>query len=135
MYAFNIEVTKNEEGVWVPGKNDVFSDTRGKIEALYAKANRAVAMLAAAMMKMSVGKKTSEGNVAYLIGGTSFYPASATLTQILGEINNNEFNKFQISAYFSKKGGGDGTIADVYNAHNSNMIPEKIKIRSSYQFY
>lgn len=138
MYAFNIEVIKNEKGIWVPsgvpGENKAFSGTRGRIEELYAKANRAVAMLAAAMMKMSTGKKASEGNVAYLVGGTSFYPASATLNQILGEINNSNLNKFQISAYFSKKGGGSGTIADVYNAHNSSMIPEKIKIRSSYQF-
>lgn len=134
MYVFNIEVIRNEEGKWVPGANEDFSATRGRVEALYTKANRALAMLAAAMMKMSVGKNSSEGNVAYLVGGSSFVSASDTLIQILGEINKNDFKKFQISAYFSKKGVGGGTIADVYNSHNSNAIPEKIKIRSSYQF-
>ena len=134
MHGFNITAEKQEDGKWRPGPNAEFAPSRSDIEDLYNKANRAIAMLAASLMKMSVGRSGAEGNVAYLVAGQDFISASATLQQILGEINSGNFNNFQISSYFSKKGAGQGTIVDFYNSHNSNTIPRSVKIRSSYQF-
>lgn len=135
IYNFNIEVNINEEtGRWEARSNDKFAPTRARIEMLCHEANRAIAALAASMMRMSVGAKSSEGNVAYLVGGNKFVSASSTLSQILGEINSGNLNRIQVTSYFSKKGAGAGTIADYYNSNNKNTIPYGIKIRSAYQF-
>jgi hypothetical protein len=45
-----------------------------------------------------------------------------------------KFDKLRISAHYERTGGGSGTIADVYNAHNKQYLPVNIKLRSSYLF-
>lgn len=142
MFGFNQETDYVEkEHKWVLTSNDEFSPLRSRIETLYGEAEKVIRMAAATLMHMSIESEAESGNIAFLVGGSSFYSASEILSNAVGENSN-----FKVS--FSGKTSVNGTIADYYNKngfpykkelvkylHGSINSEVSVRMRSSYNFY
>ena len=143
MLGFNIEVNVSEKGAdkgkWVPMANEEFAPLRGRIETLYDEAEKVIQMAAAILMHMSIEQEASAGNIAFLVGGSSFYSASEILTDAISNSSN-----FKVQFYANN--GGTDTIADYYNKNRYNpgeKLPNSfydrgelaVRMRSSYNFH
>ena len=123
MYAFNIEYDveyKKGKRTYVARGNPAFSSTRGSIESLRSRLDKAMAMFAASLMFMSMSSQmdpNSIGNGVYLIGGHTFQLASEVLTNLFDSLGKEgkEFG-FKVTSYFRKGASGVGTIVDYFNS-------------------
>lgn len=143
MDAFNIEFVK-EDGIYKPGKNDIFHPSRENIEFLSKEVDRIMALFAGALMYMSVGEEFSTidvGNSVYILGGATMQFASEILLNLFGKLENYEKDiGFKVSAYFNKGANKIGNIADYFNA-NKNKRNQSVTqslgqlfLQSSYTF-
>lgn len=126
MFGFNQETDYEErENKWVLMPNSEFAPLRSRIETLYEEAEKVVQMAAATLMHMSVESEATAGNIAFLVGGSSFYSASEILENAISEDSN-----FKVAFY--GKTSMNGTIADYYNRDGTPYKKEFVKYMKGY---
>ena len=126
MFGFNQETDYVEnESKWVLMPNSEFAPLRSRIETLYGEAEKVVQMAAATLMHMSVESEAAAGNIAFLVGGSSFYSASEILNNAISENSN-----FKVAFY--GKTSRRGTIADYYNSDGAPYKKELVKYIKGY---
>jgi hypothetical protein len=82
-------------------------------------------MAAATLMHMSVESEAAAGNIAFLVGGSSFYSASEVLDNAISKDSN-----FKVAFY--GKTSMSGTIADYYNRDGAPYKKELVKYMRGY---